>query len=323
MFRTRRLRKHPVIRKLVQETNISTNDFIAPVFIEEGKNIKKEIKSMPGIFRYSIDRVDEEIDNLLFNDIKAIILFGIPSFKDEKGSSALSEESIISKSIYYIKNKYPEIYIISDLCFCEYTSHGHCGIIKNNDVDNDLTLEILKKQSIIHAKAGVDMIAPSGMMDGMVTSIRKELDSKGFYDIPIMSYSAKYASSFYGPFRDAADSSPIFGDRKSYQMNPANSKEALKEVKIDIEEGADIIMIKPAMAYLDIISEVKKITDLPIAAYNVSGEYSIIKAAGKMLWIDEDNVIFETLLSIKRAGANIIISYFAKDVKRILKKFSQ
>jgi porphobilinogen synthase len=246
-------------------------------------------------------------------------LFGIPSHKDEVGSDTWSDEGVIQKAIRHIKKNYPNLYVITDVCFCEYTTHGHCGVLCNHDVDNDLTLENTKKQVVSHAKAGVDMVAPSGMMDGVVKAIREALDSEGFKDIPIMAYSAKYASSYYGPFREAADSAPAFGDRRTYQMDPANRLEAIREVQLDIEEGADIVMVKPALAYLDIIRDIKNSFNIPLAAYNVSGEYSMIKAAGKLGWIDEKKVMMETLTSMKRAGADIIITYFAKEVAKILK----
>lgn len=317
--RYRRLRKNENIRRLVRETTLSVDDLIYPIFIEDGQNIKKEIPSMPGIYRWSLDRINEELDEVVSLGIPAVLLFGIPSYKDEVGSDTWNDEGIIQKAVRHIKKNYPNLYVITDVCFCEYTSHGHCGVLHNHDVDNDLTLENTRKQVISHAKAGADMVAPSGMMDGVVKTIREALDSAGFYDIPIMAYSAKYASSYYGPFREAADSTPAFGDRRTYQMDPANRLEALREVALDIEEGADIVMVKPALAYLDIIRDIKNNFNIPLAAYNVSGEYSMIKAAGKLGWIDEKKVMMETLTSIKRAGSDIIITYFAKEVARILK----
>ncbi|MDM7274122.1 porphobilinogen synthase [Sulfurihydrogenibium azorense] len=317
--RYRRLRKNENIRRLVRETTLSVDDLIYPIFIEDGQNIKKEIPSMPGIYRWSLDRINEELDEVVSLGIPAVLLFGIPSYKDEVGSDTWNDEGIIQRAIKHIKKNYPNLYVITDVCFCEYTSHGHCGVLHNHDVDNDLTLENTRKQVISHAKAGADMVAPSGMMDGVVKTIREALDSAGFYDIPIMAYSAKYASSYYGPFREAADSTPAFGDRRTYQMDSANRLEALREVALDIEEGADIVMVKPALAYLDIIRDIKNNFNIPLAAYNVSGEYSMIKAAGKLGWIDEKKVMMETLTSIKRAGSDIIITYFAKEVARILK----
>lgn len=317
--RPRRLRKNESIRRLVRETNLTVDDLIYPIFIEDGENIKKEIPSMPDIYRWSLDRVDEELEEVVSLNIPAVLLFGIPSHKDEVGSDTWNEEGIIQRAIRHIKKNYPQLYVITDVCFCEYTSHGHCGVLHNHDVDNDLTLENTRKQVISHAKAGADMVAPSGMMDGVVRTIREALDSSGFKDVPIMAYSAKYASSYYGPFREAADSTPAFGDRRTYQMDPANRLEALREVKLDIEEGADIVMVKPALSYLDIIRDIKNNFNVPLAAYNVSGEYSMIKAAGKMGWIDEKKVMMETLTSMKRAGADIIITYFAKEVAKTLK----
>ncbi len=319
IHRARRLRKNEQIRRLVRETCLSIDDIVYPIFIEEGKNIKIEIPSMPDIYRYSIDRLSEELDEVVKLNIPAVILFGIPKHKDEVGSESWNDEGIIQQAVRYIKENYPQLYVITDVCFCEYTSHGHCGVLKGSDVDNDETLENLKKQVVSHAKAGADMVAPSGMMDGMVKAIREALDEAGFKDIPIMSYSAKFASAYYGPFRDAAESTPAFGDRRSYQMDFHNSREALKEVLFDVEEGADIVMVKPALAYLDIISKIKENVYLPVAAYNVSGEYSMIKAGIKMGWIDE-RVIYETLVAIKRAGADIIITYFAKDLAKFLSR---
>jgi len=317
--RLRRLRKNENIRRLVRENHLWVDDLIYPIFIEDGKDIKKEIPSMPGIFRWSLDRVNEELDEVVNLGIPAVLLFGIPSYKDEVGSGTWNEEGIIQRAIRHIKRHYPNLYVITDVCFCEYTSHGHCGVLHDHDVDNDLTLENTKKQVVSHAKAGANMVAPSGMMDGVVKTIREALDETGYKHIPIMAYSAKYASSYYGPFREAADSTPAFGDRRTYQMDPANRREALREVAIDIEEGADIVMVKPALSYLDIIRDLRNTFNVPIAAYNVSGEYSMIKAAGKLGWIDEKKVMLETLISMKRAGADIIITYFAKEVAKILK----
>ncbi|MCX7760610.1 MAG: porphobilinogen synthase [Hydrogenothermaceae bacterium] len=318
--RLRRLRKNENIRRLVRENVLTVDDLIYPIFVEDGENIEKEIPSMPGIYRYSIDRISKELDEVVRLNIPAVLLFGIPSHKDEVGSDTWNEEGIIQKAVRYIKQNYPQLYVITDVCFCEYTSHGHCGVLHNQDVDNDETLENTRKQVISHVKAGADMVAPSGMMDGVVKTIREALDSAGFYHIPIMAYSAKFASSYYGPFREAADSTPAFGDRRTYQMDPANRREAIREVELDIQEGADIVMVKPALSYLDIIRDIKDRFLLPVAAYNVSGEYSMIKAAGKLGWIDEKKVMIETILSMKRAGADIIITYFAKEVARILKQ---
>lgn len=320
MNRTRRLRKNENIRRLVRENRISIDDLIYPLFIEEGTQIESEIESMPGIKRYSLDTISKELDEVVALNIPAVLLFGIPSNKDEEGSDTWNDEGIVQKAIRFIKKNYPGLYVISDVCFCEYTSHGHCGVIHNKELDNDATLINIAKQSISHAKAGVDMLAPSGMIDGMIITMREALDQKGFYDLPIMGYSAKYASAFYGPFRDAADSTPSFGDRRTYQMDPPNRDEALREANFDDQEGADILMVKPALSYLDIIRDLKNNFDRPIACYNVSGEYAMIKAASKNGWIDEERVMMESLTSMKRAGADIIITYFAKDVARILNK---
>jgi len=320
MNRTRRLRKTENIRRLVRENRLHVDDLIYPLFIEEGNGIETEIESMPGVNRFSLDKISKELDEITALGISAVLLFGIPTAKDEIGSETWNEQGIIQKAIRFIKKHYPELYVITDVCFCEYTSHGHCGIIHNNDVDNDATLINIAKQVISHAKAGADMVAPSGMMDGMIAAIREALDETGFYDLPIMSYAVKYASAYYGPFRDAADSTPTFGDRRTYQMDPSNRDEALREATFDDQEGADILMVKPALAYLDIIRDLKNNFDRPLACYNVSGEYAMIKAAGEKGWIDEDRVMMESLLSMKRAGADIIITYFAKDAARLLQK---
>ncbi len=320
MFRTRRLRKNENIRRLVRETRLSVDDLIYPLFIEEGEQIETEIVSMPGIKRFSLDRITTELDEVVSLNIPAVLLFGIPSKKDDEGTETWDENGIIQQAIRFIKKKYPELYVITDVCFCEYTSHGHCGIIHNNDVDNDATLVNIAKQAISHAKAGADMIAPSGMMDGTVAMVRESLDNTGFVDLPIMAYSVKYASSYYGPFRDAADSAPSFGDRRTYQMDAANRDEAMRKATFDDQEGADILMVKPALSYLDIIRDLKNNFDRPIACYNVSGEYAMIKAAGEKGWIDEERVMMESLLSMKRAGADIIITYFAKEVARVINR---
>jgi porphobilinogen synthase len=316
--RPRRLRKDKIIRRMVRETSLSPDDFIYPLFVTYGKNIRKEIQSMPGCYQESVDRLVKHAKEVHSLGIPAIILFGIPEHKDETGSGAYDPHGVVQKAIEAVKNKVPEIYVITDVCMCEYTSHGHCGITEGGDVRNDPTLELLAREAVSHARAGADMVAPSDMMDGRVEAIRLALDDEGFSGVPIMSYAAKYASAFYGPFRDAAESTPMFGDRRSYQMDPGNRREALKEVALDIEEGADIVMVKPAMTYLDIISDVKESTDLPVAAYNVSGEYSLIKAGAKLGWIDEERVMMEVLTSIKRAGADLILTYFAKDAAKVL-----
>jgi porphobilinogen synthase len=320
IHRPRRLRKNETIRKMVRETSISPDDFIYPLFVTYGRGIKKEISSMPGCFQESIDKIVKHAKELYSLGIPSIMLFGIPEHKDKIGSGAYDKHGVVQNAIRAIKNKFPELYVITDVCLCEYTNHGHCGVIKDGIVQNDPTLELLSKEAVSHAKAGTDMVAPSDMMDGRVKTIRQALDEEGFPEIPIMSYAAKYASAFYGPFREAAESTPQFGDRRSYQMDPANRREALREISLDIEEGADIIMVKPALAYLDIISDAKDTFDVPVAAYNVSGEYSLVKAAGKLGWIDEQRVMMEILTSIKRAGADLIITYFAKDAAKLLNK---
>ncbi len=305
---------------MVRETSLSPDDFIYPLFVTFGKKVRKEIKSMPGCFQESVDMVVRHAREVYSLGIPSVILFGIPEHKDEIGSGAYDPHGVVQKAIREIKNKVPELYVITDVCMCEYTSHGHCGIIEGGDVKNDATLELLAKEAVSHAKAGADMVAPSDMMDGRVGAIRTALDKEGFTETPVMSYAAKYASAFYGPFREAAESTPQFGDRRSYQMDPANRREALREVELDIEEGADIVMVKPAMTYLDIISDVRENFDLPVAAYNVSGEYSVIKAAAKLGWIDETRAMLEVLTSIKRAGADMILTYFAKEAAKALNK---
>jgi len=319
--RFRRKRLNPILRDLLQETHLSVNDFIYPLFIKSGKGIKKEVSSMPDVFQMSIDEVVKECTILKELGIYSIILFGIPEVKDSVGSDAMCEHGIIASSIRAIKDAHPDMFIVTDLCFCEYTDHGHCGVLDPilKTVDNDITLTNLAKQAVVHAKAGADMIAPSGMMDGMITSIRSGLDMVGYSHIPIMSYSTKFASAYYGPFRDVAESTPSFGDRRSYQMNPANRKEAILESLEDEKEGADILMVKPALAYLDIVREIKENSSLPLAVYNVSGEYSMLKVAEKAGVIDYKKVMMETMIAFKRAGADIIISYHAKEVAKMLK----
>ena len=319
--RFRRKRHNPILRNLLQETHLTVNDFIYPLFIRSGKGIKNEVNSMPGVFQMSIDEVIKECVVLKELGIYSIILFGIPDVKDSVGSDAMCEHGIIASSIRAIKEAHPDMFVVTDLCFCEYTDHGHCGVLDPvlETVDNDITLDNLAKQAIIHAKAGVDMIAPSGMMDGMIESIRIGLDKMRYSHIPIMSYSTKFASAYYGPFRDVAESSPSFGDRRSYQMNPANRKEAILESLADEQEGADILMVKPALAYLDIVRDIKENSSLPLAVYNVSGEYSMLKMAAKAGVIDYDKVMMETMIGFKRAGADIIISYHAKEVAILLK----
>lgn len=317
-YRSRRLRKNENIRRMVRETRLSIDDLVYPIFVVPGSGVKNPIPPMPGIFQFSIDNLVHEIKKIRKLNIPAVILFGIPEKKDEMGSEAYAKGGIVQQAIKAVKDKVPDILIITDVCLCEYTTHGHCGVIKDGDVDNDATLDLLAKTALSHVESGSDIVAPSDMMDGRVAAIREILDENGFEHIPIMSYAVKYASSFYGPFRLAAESAPQFGDRRSYQMDPANSQEAIREAMLDIEEGADIIMIKPALPYLDIVYRVREITHLPIAAYNVSGEYAMIKAAAKNDWIDGDRVMMESLLSIKRAGADIILTYFAKEAAQLL-----
>lgn len=316
--RPRRLRKSKNMRRMFREHSLRVDNLIYPIFVVPGSGVKKEVKSMPGIFQVSIDKAIEECKEVKKLGIPAVILFGIPEKKDEEGSGAYVEEGIIQKALREIKNKVPDLILITDLCFCEYTTHGHCGIIENNDVNNDKTLGLIEKTAISQAKAGADIIAPSGMMDGAVHVIRDALDENSFDETPILSYSAKFSSAYYGPFRDAAESAPQFGDRKTYQMDPANISEAMREIAIDIEEGADIVMVKPALSYMDIIRKAADQFDIPIAAYSVSGEYSMIKAAAKNGWIDEKALVLETISSMKRAGANLILTYFAKDLAKYL-----
>ena len=319
MHRTRRLRKNSAIRDMIRETKLSVDDFMYPLFIVEGEDIKKEISSMKGVYHFSVDRVIDEVAELLDLGIKSIMLFGIPAKKDTIGSEAYADDGIVQKAIRAIKENHPDMYVVTDICMCEYTSHGHCGILDESGyVDNDETIEYLSKIAISHSKAGADMMSPSDMMDGRIAHMRKTLDANGYETIPIMSYSAKYCSSFYGPFREAAESAPSCGDRKSYQMDYANTDEAMREVAYDIDEGADIIMVKPALSYLDIIRRTKDGFNVPIAAYNVSGEYSMIKSAIELGIVGEETMM-EVMTSIKRSGADIIISYFAKDVARLLK----
>ena len=320
--RFRRLRINPAIREMVRETSVSASDFIYPLFIVEGKSIKKEISSMPGVFQMSLDEILKECEIVRNLGIKAVILFGIPSLKDSVGSDALSDDGIIATALRAIKDKFPDLVLITDLCFCEYTDHGHCGILDHvhQTVDNDATLEISAKQALIHARNGADMIAPSGMMDGIIATLRGALDLSGYENLPIMAYSTKFASAYYGPFRDVAESAPSFGDRKSYQMDSANRLEAVSESLEDEAQGADILMVKPALAYLDIIRDLREATRLPICAYNVSGEYAMLKAAAIAGVIDYERVMMETLVGFKRAGADLIISYHAKEAAALLRK---
>lgn len=316
--RLRRLRGNEMIRAMVKETSLSVNDFVFPLFVVPGKRIKQEIISMPGQYRFSVDMLVEECKEIRDLGIPAVMLFGVPDHKDSTGSSSYDDNGIVQQSLRALAKEVPGLLTIADVCLCAYTDHGHCGIIENNHVHNDKTLEVLQKQSLSFVNAGAGMIAPSDMMDGRIVAIRKNLDDNNFENIPIMAYSAKFASGFYGPFRDAAHSAPQFGDRRTYQMEPANAREAIREIELDIKEGADIVMVKPALAYLDIIRQASERFDLPIAAYNVSGEYAMIKAAAANGWIDHDRVMLETLTSIKRAGAKIILTYFAKEAGKVM-----
>lgn len=318
--RLRRMRATEAHRRMVRETALSVNDLIYPLFVVPGRNIRREISSMPGTFQLSVDQVITEAKEVSGLGIPAVILFGIPEHKDGMGSGAYASGGIVQQAIKAIKESVPDLLVITDVCLCEYTDHGHCGVVKEGEVLNDPTVELLAKEALSHAKAGADIIAPSDMMDGRVSAIRKVLDGDGFEQVPILSYAAKYASGFYGPFREAAESTPQFGDRRSYQMDPANSREAMREVASDIEEGADMVMVKPALAYLDIIYKIKERWDMPVAAYNVSGEYAMVKAAGRLGWIDEGRVMMEILTSIKRAGADLILTYFAKEAARALQE---
>jgi porphobilinogen synthase len=318
LHRPRRLRRTSQLRALVQETRLSPDNLISPLFVCAGEGVRREIRSMPGVFNLSVDELVKEADLAKREGIKTLILFGLPVGKDEIGSAAYAEDGIVQQAIRALKREVKELVVIADTCLCEYTSHGHCGLIENNDVANDPTLELLAKTAISQAQAGADIIAPSGMMDGMVKAIRSNLDAAGFAETPILSYAIKYASAFYGPFRDAADSAPQFGDRRSYQMDPANAREALREADLDVEQGADMLMVKPALPYLDIIKAARERYNLPLAAYQVSGEYAQIKAAGQLGWIDEERVMMESLVAIKRAGADMILTYFAREALRHL-----
>jgi porphobilinogen synthase len=318
IYRPRRLRRNERFRNLIRETTLQPKNFIYPLFIGPGKDRAEPVSSMPGIAQLSVDHAVREAQEVNSLDISAVILFGIPRQKDDLGSEAYAADGVVQQAIRSIKEKVPDLLVITDVCLCEYTDHGHCGVIKNGEVDNDRTVELLAKEALSHAQAGADIVAPSDMMDGRVAAIRKILDDNNFQQTPIMAYAAKYASGFYGPFREAAESAPQFGDRRSYQMDPANAEEALREVGLDIREGADIVMVKPALAYLDVIYRVKEKFGYPLAAYNVSGEYSMIKAAAQNGWIEESRIMMEVLFAIRRAGADMILSYFAKDAARLL-----
>lgn len=322
-LRLRRLRQSATMRRLVRETRLSVDDLVLPLFVKEGHELKVPVSSMPGQYQFSLDQLSQEIDDIVALGIPAVLLFGIPGHKDAQGSDSLSADGIIAKAIAAIKQQAPDLLVMADVCMCEYTDHGHCGVLHEHkgvvDVDNDATLPLLAQQAVVMAKAGADIIAPSGMMDGMVAAIRDGLDQAGYHDLPILSYAVKYASNFYGPFREAAEGGMTFGDRRSYQMDPANGREALREAMLDVDEGADMLMVKPALAYLDVIQRVKDAyPEIPLGAYCVSGEYAMIKAASEQGWINERDVVLETLVSMKRAGADFIINYFCKDVARWL-----
>ncbi len=321
-YRPRRMRGNPQFRRMIRETRLSVDNLIYPMFVTHGKKIKKEIASMPGNYQLSVDYLVREARTVHKLGIPAVILFGIPKIKDALGSEAYDDHGIIQTAVRTLKKRIPELMVITDVCLCEYTDHGHCGIVENGRILNDPTLELLAKEAVSHARAGADMVAPSDMMDGRVGAIREALDEEGFDEIPIMAYAVKYASAFYGPFRDAAESPPQFGDRSSYQMDPPNTREAMREAELDVTEGADILMVKPALPYLDILYRVKEEFDLPVAAYNVSGEFSMIKAAAKMGWLDERKAMLESLISIRRAGADMILTYWAKEAAKLLQESS-
>jgi len=318
VFRPRRLRESPLLRRMVRETRLDVGDLIYPLFAVHGRGIREPIPSMPGQCRLSVDELVKEAKDAAGIRIPAVLLFGLPKEKDPRGSEAYAEDGIVQQAVRAVKDTIPDLLVITDVCLCQYTSHGHCGVVEDGRIKNDPTLDLLARTAVSHVEAGADMVAPSDMMDGRVAAIRETLDEGGFQETPIMAYSAKYASSFYGPFRDAAESAPQFGDRRSYQMDPGNAMEALREVGLDVDEGADIIMIKPALPYLDVIARVKGEFGLPVAAYSVSGEYAMIKAAGRLGWLDEERAMMETLIAIRRAGADLVITYFAKDVARLL-----
>ncbi|HEV8471696.1 MAG TPA: porphobilinogen synthase [Methylomirabilota bacterium] len=320
MFRPRRLREKPLLRSLIRETTLAVDDLIYPLFVVHGRGVREPIASMPGQARLSIDELVKECKDVAGMGIPGVLLFGLPAEKDPRGSEAWAEDGIIQQAVRAVKDTVPDLLLITDVCLCEYTSHGHCGVVEDGTVKNDPTLELLARTSVSHVEAGADMVAPSDMMDGRVGAIREALDEASFAETPIMAYSAKYASVFYGPFREAADSTPQFGDRRSYQMDPANAQEAMREIALDLDEGADIIMVKPALPYLDVISRAKIEFGVPLAAYSVSGEYAMIRAAGQLGWLDEDRAMMEALTGIRRAGADIVITYFARQAARLLER---
>ncbi len=318
MFRPRRLREKPLLRKLVRETSLAVDDLIYPLFAVHGRGVRDAIGSMPGQFRLSIDELVKDVKDVASMGIPAVLLFGVPAEKDPRGSEAWADEGIVQQAVRAVKDVVPDLLVVTDVCLCQYTSHGHCGVVEGGSVRNDPTLELLARVAVSHAEAGADMVAPSDMMDGRVGAIREALDEASYTDTPIMAYSAKYASSFYGPFRDAAESAPQFGDRRAYQMDPANGVEAMREIALDLDEGADIVMVKPALPYLDVISRAKAEFGVPLGAYSVSGEYAMIRAAGQLGWLDEERAMLEALTAIRRAGADVVITYFAKDAARLL-----
>jgi len=320
VYRPRRLRESPLIRKMVRETVLRTDDLVYPLFAVHGRGVREPIVSMPGQFRLSVDELLKECKDAASMGIPAVLLFGIPQEKDPRGSEAYAEDGIIQQAVRAVKETIPDLLVVTDVCLCEYTGHGHCGVVEDGRVKNDPTLELIARTAVSHVEAGADMVAPSDMMDGRVAAIREALDESGYHETPIMAYSAKYASAFYGPFREAAQSTPQFGDRRAYQMDPANALEAMREVALDVDEGADIVMVKPALAYLDVLARVKGEFGLPVAAYSVSGEYAMIRAAGQLGWIDEERVVMEVLTAIRRAGADIVITYFAKDAARLIEQ---
>jgi porphobilinogen synthase len=320
VYRPRRLRESPLIRKMVRETVLRVDDLVYPLFAVHGRGVREPIASMPGQFHLSVDELLKECKDAASMGIPAVLLFGIPNEKDPRGSEAYAEDGIIQQAVRAVKETIPDLLVVTDVCLCEYTSHGHCGVVEDGRVRNDATLELIARTALSHAEAGADMVAPSDMMDGRVGAIREALDESGYHETPIMAYSAKYASAFYGPFREAAQSAPQFGDRRAYQMDPANAMEAMREVALDVDEGADIVMVKPALAYLDVLARVKGEFGLPVAAYSVSGEYAMIRAAGQLGWIDEERVMMEVLTSIRRAGADIVITYFARDAARAIEQ---
>lgn len=319
-YRPRRLRRNENLRRMIRETVLAVDHLVMPLFVVPGRGIKNPVSSMPGVFQMSVDTLLEEVKSAVQLRIPAVLLFGLPEAKDEHGSEAYASDGVVQKGVQAVKDRFPDMVVITDVCLCEYTSHGHCGLLHGREVDNDETIDVLARVALSHARAGADMVAPSDMMDGRVRAIRQSLDECGFEQVSILSYAAKYCSAFYGPFREAADSAPQFGDRRAYQMDVANSDEALREVELDIEEGADIVMVKPALAYLDIIRRVKDSFDRPVAAYNVSGEYAMIKAAAERGWVDEQRVMMETLTAIRRAGADLILTYFAKEAALLLQE---